>query len=396
MIRKLTVYLFTVSFSLLFLFFSNRIITDGKGMPSKANSESIQEMVKAKVIQINSRNIQKVEGDSGTGEKTLENVTIEFTAKILNGYKKGMKVPAVQTVDSYLPVKIKEIEAGDKILLCRISDPKDGNYWMFGEYLRSDTILWIFAAFIVLLIIFGRLQGINTILSLTFTCISVFYVLVPAILSGKNIYFWSVCIAIFITVMTLLIVYGASKKALCAGMGCLAGTAVSGAIALITGKLMNLTGVLNDESLYLLYLNPDNPINLKAITFAAILIGAIGAIMDVSISLSSALYEVKEKAQDIQAADIFRSGLTIGRDMMGTMANTLVLAYIGSSLSLVLLLIAYRTSWLGLFNRELIVTEILQTLSGSIGILFTIPLTSLICALIYTSAKPRNKRKITE
>lgn len=396
MIRKLTVYLFTVSFSLLFLFFSNRIITDGKGMPSKANSESIQEMVKAKVIQINSRNIQKVEGDSGTGEKTLENVTIEFTAKILNGYKKGMKVPAVQTVDSYLPVKIKEIEAGDKILLCRISDPKDGNYWMFGEYLRSNTILWIFAAFIVLLIIFGRLQGINTILSLTFTCISVFYVLVPAILSGKNIYFWSVCIAIFITVMTLLIVYGASKKALCAGMGCLAGTAVSGAIALITGKLMNLTGVLNDESLYLLYLNPDNPINLKAITFAAILIGAIGAIMDVSISLSSALYEVKEKAQDIQAADIFRSGLTIGRDMMGTMANTLVLAYIGSSLSLVLLLIAYRTSWLGLFNRELIVTEILQTLSGSIGILFTIPLTSLICALIYTSAKPRNKRKITE
>jgi uncharacterized membrane protein len=73
--------------------------------------------------------------------------------------------------------------------------------------------------------------------------------------------------------------------------------------------------------------------------------------------------------------------------MMGTMANTLVLAYIGSSLSLVLLLIAYRTSWLGLFNRELIVAEILQTLSGSIGILFTIPLTSLICAWIYTIKK---------
>lgn len=387
MIRKITVYLFTVTFSLLFLYFGNYIITGGKGMPSKANQESIQEMLKARVIQINNRNIQKIEDDSGSGETTTENISIEFTAKILNGYKKGMKVPAVQTVDSYLPVKIKEIEVGDKILLCRINDPKDGNYWMFAEYLRSDTLLWLGGAFIALLIIFGHIQGINTILSLTFTCVSVFYVLIPAILAGKNIYFWAICVAVFITAMTLLIVYGTSKKALCAAMGCLAGTAVSGGIASVTGYIMNLTGVLNDESLYLLYLNPENPINLKAITFAAILIGAIGAIMDVAISLSSALYEVKEKAPDTPANEIFRSGLTIGRDMMGTMANTLVLAYIGSSLSLVLLLIAYRTSWLGLFNRELIVAEILQTLSGSIGILFTIPLTSLICAWIYTIKK---------
>lgn len=390
MIRKITVYLFTVTFSLLFLYFGNYIITGGKGMPSKANQESIQEMLKARVIQINNRNIQKIEDDSGSGETTTENISIEFTAKILNGYKKGMKVPAVQTVDSYLPVKIKEIEVGDKILLCRINDPKDGNYWMFAEYLRSDTLLWLGGAFIALLIVFGHIQGINTILSLTFTCVSVFYVLIPAILAGKNIYFWSICVAVFITAMTLLIVYGTSKKALCAAMGCLAGTAVSGGIASVTGYIMNLTGVLNDESLYLLYLNPENPINLKAITFAAILIGAIGAIMDVAISLSSALYEVKEKAPDTPANEIFRSGLTIGRDMMGTMANTLVLAYIGSSLSLVLLLIAYRTSWLGLFNRELIVAEILQTLSGSIGILFTIPLTSLICAWIY-SIKKRTK-----
>ena len=384
MIQRITVYLFTITFSLLFLFFSNRIITDGKGMPSKANHESIQEMLKAKVIQINNRSVQKVEDDNATGEKTNENITIEFTAKISDGYKKGMKVPAVQTVDSYLPIKIKEIEVGHKILLCRINDPKDGNYWMFAEYLRSDTLVWLGVAFMALLIIFGQLQGINTILSLAFTCISVFYVLIPAILAGKNIYFWAVCVAVFITAMTLLIVYGTSKKALCAAMGCMAGTAVSGGIALVAGAVMKLTGVVNDESLYLLYLNPDNPINLKAITFAAILIGAIGAIMDVAISLSSALYEVKEKAPNTPAHEIFRSGLTIGRDMMGTMANTLVLAYIGSSLSLVLLLIAYRTSWLGLFNRELIVAEILQTLSGSIGILFTIPLTSLICAWIYT------------
>ena len=88
MIQRITVYLFTITFSLLFLFFSNRIITDGKGMPSKANHESIQEMLKAKVIQINNRSVQKVEDDNATGEKTNENITIEFTAKISDGYKK--------------------------------------------------------------------------------------------------------------------------------------------------------------------------------------------------------------------------------------------------------------------------------------------------------------------
>jgi uncharacterized membrane protein len=109
----------------------------------------------------------------------------------------------------------------------------------------------------------------------------------------------------------------------------------------------------------------------------------MGAIMDVAMSISSALWELKEKAGMIKFDTLLRSGLTIGRDIFGTMANTLILAYIGSSLSVILILSVYSNSLLTLFNSEMIIVEILQALAGSFGILLTMPLTALFCSLIY-------------
>jgi uncharacterized membrane protein len=144
-----------------------------------------------------------------------------------------------------------------------------------------------------------------------------------------------------------------------------------------------LTGIVDENSRYLANLPLETPINLKAIMFAGIIIGAMGAIMDVAMSISSSLWEVKEKARIINFETLFRSGLAIGRDIMGSMANTLILAYIGSSLSVVLILSVYNNSLLSLFNTEMIVVEILQALAGSLGILFAIPLTAFFCSIIY-------------
>ena len=105
--------------------------------------------------------------------------------------------------------------------------------------------------------------------------------------------------------------------------------------------------------------------------------------MDVSMSISSSLYELRIKSPDIKPAELMKSGFTIGRDMMGTMANTLVLAYIGSSLTCVLLLVSYNANIEQVINKEMIVAEILQALAGSMGMLLTLPLTSAVCAAIY-------------
>ena len=158
-------------------------------------------------------------------------------------------------------------------------------------------------------------------------------------------------------------------------------------LVLIMDQFLSLTGIVDEDSIYLLLMNPDKPIDLKGIFFGAIIIGAMGAIMDVSMSISSALYEINEKYAARGFKELVESGISIGRDIMGTMANTLVLAYIGSSLSIVLLLITYNPSLIDLLNRELVVLEILQALIGSMGILLTLPLTAIVSAFLYTRIK---------
>ena len=143
-------------------------------------------------------------------------------------------------------------------------------------------------------------------------------------------------------------------------------------------RALVLTGLVDDNAMYLYLLREDRPIDLKAIIFAAILIGAIGAVMDVAMDLSSSLQELSIHSAHPTFASLSRSGFTIGRDIMGTMANTLVLAYLGGSLAVVLLFAAYAPTLTHLFNREMIAVEILQALAGSLGILASIPITSLV------------------
>ena len=151
-------------------------------------------------------------------------------------------------------------------------------------------------------------------------------------------------------------------------------------------NILSLTGVIDEDSIYILQLTSANPIDLKAIIFAAIIIGAMGAIMDTAMSISSSLWEVSIHSGKPTFDALFKSGMNIGRDVMGTMTNTLILAYIGSSLSIVLLFVAYNSSLLYLFNIEMIIVEVLQALIGSLGILLTMPITSFICAALYTKS----------
>ena len=242
------------------------------------------------------------------------------------------------------------------------------------------------ALFVILIIIFGRTKGLRTIISLMYTCISVFAVFIPAVLSGKNIYLNAVFVCIFIIAMTLLLVNGWDKKTLCALLGCVGGVMAAAAITAVFSHVMKFTGYVNESSYYLTKL--PHPVDLGAIAFSAVIIGAVGAVMDVAMSMSSSLYELSVKADNITFSSLVSSGFAIGRDMMGTMANTLVLAYVGSSLSSVLLLLTYAESTMDVFNREMIAHEIVQAVAGSIGIVLTIPVTALVCGAFYIG---RNK-----
>lgn len=375
--KKYGVIAITILLSIIYIFVGNKIAVKGMTVFDGKNYAAVQ---KAKVIEI----VDHIKEEHPLTEtETLIIEEIIFKAQALNGEIKGQVLTAEQNLNTYTVVQLKPIEVGDIVLLYNIPNEDYGTDWSLGEYVRTDALMTLGVIFVILLILFGRLQGFQTIISLVFTGLAIFLVFIPAILSGLNIYFWSILTCVFIILMTFLVVSGFNQKSIVAGIGCFGGIVVAGGLTMVMDGVLKLTGMVDEDSAYLLLLNQDRPIDLKAIIFAAIIIGALGAIMDVSMSIASSLYEVSQQSDKISFKKLLNSGMNIGRDIMGTMSNTLILAYIGGSLGLVLLLISYNTSLVDVLNRELVVVEILQALVGSFGILFTIPLTAITSGLLF-------------
>lgn len=370
----------TILFAVLYIFLANKYVSNKEETSSYLDD---YDTYKAKIVEIT----QVYDDTFNLGDSPMGGKLIIFNAKVLNGDLKNEIVSVSQEINPFFAIQPPEISLGDKILISQayvnmdIDSPAD---WSMLEYQRTDTIMVLFLIFFICLLIFGRFKGFLTMISLIVTCSCVFFIFIPAILGGHNIYFWSMQICIFIIISTLLIVNGYNIKSLSASVGCICGICTASFLTLFMSNILHLTGLIDEESVYLQLLNIEKPIDLKALIFSCIIIGAVGAIMDVAISIASSLNEIKENTPDISFKSLFISGLTIGRDIMGTMTNTLILAYIGSSLSTILLLIGNTSSIEYLLNTEMIIIEILQSLIGSMGILLTLPLTSLISAYLYT------------
>ena len=373
--KNLIIYIITIAFSIFYILFFNHLFG------SKLDILNNNSAIKAKVISIISEDVNEYKIGS-TDEHEAR--TIYFRAKILSGKNKGKYAVAAQQIDDIYAGNQEKVSKNKQVLLMKINYLDDADYLM-TEYVRSDYLIVLSILFIIFLLIFGRKKGINTIISLVFTCLAIFLVFIPAVLSGQNIYLWSIITCLFIIIMTLLLINNVSKKTFCAMIGCIFGVVITSILTVIMSKVMHLTGLIDDQSYYLQLMDNRQNFDLKAIIFAGIIIGAVGAIMDVAVELSSSLEEVYKKAKktDKNVKSIWKSGITIGQDMIGTMSNTLVMAYIGNSLSTTILLLSYSGSLLELANREMIVVELLQIIVGSFGLLLTIPLTSFICSVIY-------------
>lgn len=372
------IYAITILLSIVFIYFGHQYASKNMTVFSQSGQYAVE---KAKIISIDEIVEEDISSGGGDGFSVKD---IFFTAEIRSGALKGEKVNGVQTLNSFMALMPKDISVGDQVLVYGIESDYYGTDWVFGEYQRTDALLVLAGLFFLLLLAFGGMKGFQTIVSLTFTILAIFTVFVPAILSGYNIYFWAILICVYITVMSLVLVSGVNKKTVSAIFGCLGGLLVAGIILFVMDIFLKLTGLVSEESVYLVMLSPDRPIDLKAMFFGAMLIGALGAIMDVAMSIASALSELHASTSERTYGQMIQSGFAIGKDIMGTMANTLILAYIGSSLSVVLLLITYNSNLLELFNREMVVLEVLQSLSGSLGILFTIPMTAIVSSILLT------------
>jgi uncharacterized membrane protein len=191
-------------------------------------------------------------------------------------------------------------------------------------------------------------------------------------------------VAIISTTITFVLISGFTKKAAAATVGTAGGVLIAALISMIVGRAAHLTGMSSEEAQMLMYIPQNIKFNFRDLLFTGIIIGALGAVMDVAMSIASSLEEIKKSNPSISMSKLIKSGISIGRDIMGTMSNTLILAYTGASVPLLLLFMAYNMSYTKIINLDLIATEFVRALSASIGLILAIPLTALAAGMLFS------------
>lgn len=247
---------------------------------------------------------------------------------------------------------------------------------------RDKYIFYLFLGYSLLLFVIGGFKGIRAILSLVFSYLIIIKVLFPLIVKGYEPVYTTIFIGSGITVVSLLLIGGFNRKTLSAILGTLFGLVVAAVIAVEVGEASHITGVVDDEFYLLSYLPLESSFSYQGLLFSGIIIGSLGAVMDVSMSIASAINELMENSYNMNPLKLISAGMNVGRDAIGTMTNTLVLAYMGGSIYMMLVLVAENTSLVKLFNSEAIATEILRSMAGSIGLILTVPFTAIISGVL--------------
>lgn len=338
--------------------------------------------ISAKVVEVVSEYVREIEddiGDSGEFKERVQKLDVE----ILEGMYKGktFKVENVIATTDKSITSFNRFKLGDKLYVV-IQDIEGEIIVNINGVQRNYAIYVLILIFLISIIVIAGKKGIKAVISLVITILIIFLFTVPYILKGSNPYYISIITCTAISVISFCIISGFSKKTFIAIIGTTGGVLVAGIFTLVFGYLTRISG-RDEETILLNFIPGGNGLDLIAIMFAGILIGAIGAAMDVAISIASSLEEIKKENPDITRARLMKSGMNIGKDIMGTMVNTLILAYVGSSITFILLYTGYMLSINEIINIESITVEIIRSVSGSLGLITVVPITSYISSRLY-------------
>jgi len=254
---------------------------------------------------------------------------------------------------------------------------------------RTWVIVLLILVFVIGVLILGRKQGVLSLAALFVTIVLVFVFFIPAVLNGWPPLLTAIGVSVLSSALTFLIISGWTHKTLSATLGVLLGFGISALLLILFGNWMNITGVMNTNMVFLRY---TTNLSIGQILFAGILIGAVGAVMDVAISMASIVEEIHTANPSYSSWKLFTSALNVGKDLLGTMTNTLIMAYVGAALPFIILVYlqyGHNTALLNILNLEVISEEILRSIIGSLGMIVTIPATALMAAYLRKRATKR-------
>ena len=307
--------------------------------------------------------------------------TQELEVELLAGAHKGEILPLTNYLSALFNV---DVQAGDRIIV-RFLTREDGSYYVsMFNYDRGLVLLAAAAVFCALLLALGGRKGLRALLGLVYTLACLWLVLIPGLIHGLPGIGLTIAVIALTTSASLILLDGFTSKTLCAILGCVSGVAAAGLFAWIFGAAAPLNGFHMTEAENLLLYGAEKGLTISGLMVSGVLIASLGAVMDVAMSIASALWELTGHNPGITRRALFASGMNIGRDAMGTMANTLILAFVGSSLNMLLLIRVYDIPFLQLINTDFLCIEILQSIAGCVGILLTVPLVAAISAWLMT------------
>lgn len=333
-------------------------------------------------IEYETAEVLKVVEDNTDIDDNTEGVLkgdMQLQLKLLTGRYKGDECFVTNYFSSLYNVKVKE---GDKVSV-RIDTTGVHEYSVsIYNYNRKPLIIGLVVLFFLALLVIGGKQGAKAFVGLAYTFVCLLFILLPLVLKG-----WSpiplTCAIIFVTtVFCFLLIGGIQTKTVAAALGSMCGVVIAAILGQVAAQIGGVTTFQMDEAEALLLVKSSFDLKMRGLFTSGILIAAIGAVMDISMSIASALDELYSVDNTLDWKRLFKSGMNIGRDAMGTMSNTLVLAYVGSSLNMMVLIYSYGVSFTQLINTDFVAIEMIRAIAGSIGIICTVPCVSLISALM--------------
>ena len=330
------------------------------------------------VARVNDVLMDNAEPDDWTEGRRLGTQLLEL--EICSGEHKGEFLETYNYLNAYTNLDAKE----DTRLIVRLDYDDDGSLYVVSifNYDRWQVVGFFVLAFALVMILVGGRKGVKALLGLFFTLACVWFLLLPMMLRGIPPVPATVAIIALTTAASLLLLDGPTLKTLCATLGCVGGVAAAGISAAIVGTLTPLNGFNTDNAEALVLQASDGGLQISGLLVCGILISSMGAVMDVAMAIASSLHELHTHNPELSSLGLFRSGMNIGRDAMGTMANTLILAFAGSSLNTLLLFQVYDYPLLQLLNSDLLSLELLQGIAGSMGIILTVPIVAALSGYI--------------
>lgn len=339
--------------------------------------------VKAEVLEVDDSNIVS-NGIASIGNQTL-------LIEVLDGDYKGEKFYADNLLLGQLEMD-NYYQVGDKIIAALLIDKNTGAIRGAKaiDMFRQNSIIIMFSIFTILLVLFAKTVGIKALFSFVASLYIIWNFLVKRILEGNDPIFTAVLTLVILSAIIIFSVAGFTKKGISAFLGTIIGLLITTVLTLVFGKEMGLMGMTQAYSMSVL-INGNLNLNMLEVFYAAIIIGASGAAMDIAMDVSASMKEIVEKKPEISEKELIKSGFNVGSAVIGTMTTTLLLAYSGGYLTLLMLFMTKNSSFLRIINLKIVSAEIMRTLIGSIGLVIVAPITALIAGNIYKFSKEQKK-----